>query len=203
MADEKPTASSSGGAVVPEKKKSNKVLWIVLGLVLFFFVIVPGLIFGGLALFLSSDKGTEKLTESIIEGATGNNVDVDTEKGSVSVKNDEGDSVNFGSGQELPSDFPKEEIPYIKEDEVTFVLTNSDENGSKSWSVSTTVSESLENALKFFEDKIKAPDYSSTASYGFGTSKTFTGKSATYDVSVTVSKPDDGKTTITYVVSEN
>jgi len=203
-----PLASETPGAVVPPKKKSNKALWIIIGLVVFFFVIVPGIVFTAGAVWLNnnaSDKLAENAVEGIVGRATGGQVDLDTKDGSFSVQNESGDSTfSVGDDQKLPDDFPKNNIPYLKEKKVTFVFTTSNEN-KKSWSVSTTVSETFEEAKTFFADKIKAPDYTDISSYGFGESQTYYGVKAPYGVSVTVSQSSDtanNDVSVTYLVNE-
>lgn len=211
MAEEpKPTEAKespkSETVAVPPKKKSNKTLWIVLGAILVVFVVIPGILLtvGGLFLKdqLNSDKAGERLTESIIEGATGGKVDVDSKDGNFSVQSEDGDSsVSYGSDQELPDDFPKDKIPYLNEKTVTFVLTSDNEEGH-SWSVTTTVDKSYDEAVAYFEERIKSPEYTDTSNFGFGNSKTFYGKKDTYTVSVSITKTEEGDTTVSYIVND-
>lgn len=178
-------------------KKSNKLPLIIVGVILL-------LVAGSFAKSAFTKNANEKTAENIIEKVTGNKVDVNTNSGSYSVTDKEtGETATVGTSQKLPSDFPKEDIPYLSEKSVTLVISTSKE-GKKNWSVTTTVKESLEDAIAFFEGKIKEPDYTNVSSYGYNTSKTFTGKSAKYDVFVTVSKTDTDKdTTVTYVIAQN
>lgn len=189
---------------VPEKKKSNKTLWIVLGVVLLLFVVIPAVLITAGGLFLkdqlSSEKTGERLAESLIEGASGGKVDVNAEDGSYSIESEDGtSSIGYGDNQKLPEDFPKDDIPYLKEKAVTFVITSENE-GKQTWSVTTSVDESYEEATAFFEDRIKSPEYSETSNFGFGDSKTFYGVKDSYTVSVSITRPESGDTTVTYMI---
>lgn len=202
-----PTAPASP-ANVATPKKSNKTLWIVLAVLGFFLIVVPAVVVTAGVFWFKKNVTTEKVTENIVEGAlekaTGsNNVNIDTEKGSFSVEGDNGESFSFGSDQELPEDFPKSKVPYIKEKNVTSVLTSSD-SGKKSWWVSTYVDDSYTKATDFFEQKIAEPTYNDVSSYSFGDSMTITGSDSSYQVTGTASKPSDSSpaTMVTYAVPE-
>lgn len=191
-----PVAPTTSPAASPVKK-SNKLPIIIVGVILL-------LIAGSFAKSAFTKTADEKLAENIIEKVSGDKVKVDTKDGSFSVTDKEtGETATVGASQKLPSDFPKNDIPYLSEKSVTFVISTTKE-GKKNWSVTTTVKENLEEASAFFEGKIKEPDYTNVSSYGYNTSKTFTGKSAMYDVFVTVAKTDTDKdTTVTYVIAQN
>ena len=191
---------------VPEKKKSNKTLWIVLAVVLFIFVVIPGLLLTAGSVFLrskfGSDKATEKTISGIVSKATDNKVDLNSKDGSVTVKGKDGETVSVGSSRKLPDDFPKNDIPFIAQKEVTFVITSSSE-GKKNWSVTTTVDKTFEEAVAYFDGKIKAPDFDNVSSYGSGDSQSYSGKGAKYSLYVTVSKGKSGDPTdVTYIVTE-
>lgn len=199
------TTSVESSAPSAPAKKSNKTLLIVIGVVVFFFVVVPALVFGaGVLLFnksFGSQKATDKTIESLVEKATDGKVDIDSDNGNFSVSGENGDSTySVGDNQKLPDDFPKDKIPYITEKSVSFVFTNSNE-GKKSWSVTTTVDKSFEDAKTYFTDKIKEPEFTSVSSYSFGDSQTLYGQNDMYDVSVTVTKPESGDTSVTYIIT--
>jgi hypothetical protein len=205
--DTKPTAESKTDVpketvAIPPKKKSNKTLFIVLGVILVVFVVIPGILLTVGGLFLRDRLSNENVTESLIEGATGNKVDVNTKDGNFSVKSENGDSsVSYGADQKLPEDFPKDKIPYLEEKSVGFVLTSDNESGH-SWSVTTTVDKSYNEAVAYFEERIKSPEFTDTSNFGFGESKTFYGKKDTYTVSVSISKSEQGDTTVSYIVND-
>lgn len=202
------TTATPEKVAVPAKKNSNKTLWIVLGVVLLFFVVLPGILFTAGAVFLKNkvnDPSTgEQLAESLIERAHGGEVDIEKNKdGSYTAKSEDGDSsVGFGSDQKLPDDFPKSVSNYLGEKSIVFVLTSKNEN-KQTWSVTTTVDKSYADASSYFEGRIKAPEYTDVSSYGFGNSKTFYGKKDNFSVSVTVAEGNDGSdTTVSYIVTE-
>jgi hypothetical protein len=191
---------------IPAKKKSNKALFIVLGVLVFVFVIIPGLLFavGGAFLKskLGSDKAAEKTVESIVSKATGGDVDLDTKKGTVSIKGENGETINAGSSQKLPDDFPKGEIPFIDQKEVTFVITSTTQD-KKNWSVTTKVDKSFDEAKTYFEKSIAAPEFESTSSYGSSDGQTYVGSNTKYSVFVTVTKEkSDNSTNVTYIVTQ-
>lgn len=204
----KVTSETKTETVATPKKNSNKTLWIVLGVILVVFVLIPGILLTAGGLFvkskLSDEKAGEKLAESLVERASGGKVDVDADKdGNFSVKSKDGDSsVGFGSDQKLPDDFPKGVSNYLSEKSIVFVLTSKNEN-KQTWSVTTTVDKSFADASSYFEGKIKDPEYTEVTSYGFGNSKTLYGKKDNYSVSVTVAEGSDGSdTTVSYIVTE-
>lgn len=186
-----PTAATNAA------KKSSKLPLIVVGVIV---LLVAGL-FAKSALTKSAN---EKTAENIIEKVTGNKVNLDASSGSYSVTDKEtGESATVGTNQKLPSDFPKDDVPYLKEKSVTLVISSTND-GKKNWSVTTVVNESLEAALAFFESKIKEPDFTDVSTYGYNDTKTFSGKSVKYDIIVTVSKlGSDGGTSVTYVIEQN
>ncbi len=196
---EKPTAAAAAPA-----KKSNKALWIVIGLIVFFVVVVPILLLTAGAIWFKN-VGERKLAENTVEGiverASGGDVDIDTKDGSVSVKTEDGDgSFSIGGNQKLPDDFPKNEIPYLKEESVSSTLSSTSE-GKKSWWVTTQVNNSYDEAKGYFESNIAEPAYSDITNYSFGESTTFNATGSDYELSVTVSS-NDGKTSVSYVVRE-
>jgi hypothetical protein len=205
--EETKTTVASESVAVPPKKKSNKTLWIVLGIVLVVFVLLPAILLtvGGIFLKdkLDDPNTSASLIEGIVEKSTGENIDINAEDGSFTAKSEDGDStIGFGD-QKLPEDFPKDLANYIPEKKVTFVITSKNEN-KQTWSVTTTVDKSYNDAVKYFEGAILTPDYTETSTFGFGNSTTFYGKKSGTSVSVTVSKADDenGDTTVSYILTE-
>ena len=201
-----PSTAPTPSAAAAPAKKSNKTVWIVVGVLVFVFVVLPlmGLAAGGLFLKskFGSQKATDKTVSSLLSKATGSDVDVSSSSGSVSVKGDDGTSASFGGTQKLPSDFPKSSIVYLTEKEVTFVMTSTTD-GKKTWSLTTTVSKSFDEASAYFDGKIKEPDYTDVSSYGSGTYKYVSGKNSKYSEFVTISQSDSSKpTNVSYVITE-
>jgi cytoskeletal protein RodZ len=201
------TTTNTDRVSIPPAKKSNKVLYVILGLVAFF-VVIPGILLTIGGVFLNSkfgsEKAAEKTIESLVERSSGGKVDVSTKDGAINITSkDGGDSINIGSNQKLAADFPKDKIPFIAEKSVVFAL-NSTNDGKKSWSVTTTVNASVEEAKNFFESKIKEPEYTSTSSSGSADSQFITGKSADYDIVIVIAKTKDSPDTqVSYTVVQN
>lgn len=201
------TTVASDSVVVPPKKKNNKTLWIVLGVLLVVFIVIPGILLtvGGAIIKnkLDDPDSGAKLAESLVERASGGQVDIDSEDGNFTVESDNGDSsVGFGSNQKLPEDFPKTVSNYLSEKSIVFVLTSKNED-KQTWTVTTTVDKSFSDASTYFEDKIKEPEYTDVSTYGSNESKSFYGVKDNYGVSVTVlAGTDGGDTNVYYIVSE-
>lgn len=193
---------------VPEKKKSNKTLWIILGVVLFIFVVIPGLLLTIGGIFLKSklgdQKSTDKTISSIVSKATDSKVNVNSSNGEFSVESKDGDSsISVGSNQKLPDGFPKSDIPYFAEKSITFAMSSKDEGKSR-WSVTATSDKSFDDVKSYFAGKIKEPDYTDVSTYSFNDSQSYYGVGSKYTVSVTISKNSDEKdTNISYIVTEN
>lgn len=167
-------------------------------------IVVVLLIGGGWYYKQSSDKSKEeKAAEALIESFTGKNFDIDGEEESISIKDDEsGESVSIQSNQKLPSDFPKDSIPYLDDKSVTAVISSTTE-GKKNWSVTTLVDKSVDEAAVFFESKIVEPDYTDISSYGYNESKSFSAKTLEYNIYITVTKyASDDDTSVIYVIEQ-
>ena len=196
-------AETAPATVAVPPKKSNKTLWIVLGVVLFLFLVVPALAITAGAIWFKNNVNTENTVEGILEKASGNQVDIDSKNGSFSVESENGDSsFSVGENQKLPDDFPKNEVPYLRERAVSSVITSTNE-GKKMWWVTTTVDDSFESAKTYFADNIKEPTYTNVTSYGFGETQTYYGESAKYNVSVSVMQnTNNDPISVTYNVTE-
>jgi hypothetical protein len=191
---------------IPEKKKSNKAVWIIVGSLIILFLLIPAILLavGGAVLKnkLSSQKTTDATIAGIVSKATDSKVNVDSATGSVNVKGKNGETMSIGSSQKLPDDFPKNDIPFIQQKAVTFVITSTNE-AKKNWSVTTTVDKSFEDTSSYFEGKIKAPDFEEVTTYGSSDAQTYTGKNTKYSVYVTVTRGTSGEpTSVTYIVTQ-
>ena len=182
---------------VKSAKSSNKNLFIILAVI--------ALIAGGAYFKNQQDnKNAEKVAENLIKNLGGGDIDIDAKDNSFSIK-DESGSMTIESGQKLPDDFPKDSIPYLDEKKVSLVFSNTSD-GKKSWSVSTTVDKSIEEAVAFFESKIVEPDYMDIGTYGYNESTTFSANTAEYGIYITVGNSDsdtEKDTTVTYVINQN
>lgn len=166
--------------------------------------VVAVLVVGGLYLKNQNDKSRkEKTAENLIESITGNKVDLNSDDNSISIKDDKnGESTTIESGQKLPSDFPKDKVPYIDEKKVTLVISNSSD-GKKHWSVTTTVDKTPAEANAFFEKEIVEPKYTDVGNYSYNDTTTFSAKTTEYSIFVTVTKSStDADTVVSYVIEQ-
>lgn len=188
------------------KGRSNKTLWIVLGIVAFFVVVVPSIV--GMVVFVwlrnnvQNGELGQKALEGIVEQTTGGAVDLDSNNGSFTVRDKEGNT-SFGVGnQELPDDFPKNEIPFIDQKSVSFVTTSTNE-GKKNWSVSTVVSQSPSSAASYFESQFVEPTYTEINTLNVNGIQSFSATSTKYSINVNVSAGDvPNEANVLYSVSE-
>lgn len=202
----KEVGQSKEKSEVQSKGKSNKTLWIVLGVIAFFVIVMPSII--GLVAFVwlrdnvqNGDLG-KKALEGIVEQTTGGNVDVDSNNGSFTVRDKEGNT-SFGVGnQQLPEDFPKNDIPFINQKSIGFVTTSTNE-GKKNWSVSTIVSQSPSNATSYFKSQFVEPDYTEINTLNVNGIQTFSATSTRYSINISVSAGDTpDEANVMYSVSE-
>jgi hypothetical protein len=176
-------------------KSSNKNLFIIIAVIV--------LLAGGAYYKNQQDKkNAEKTAENLIGNLFGGDIDVDSKDNSFSIKDEDGDTT-LETSQKLPDDFPKDSVPYLEDEKVTLVFTNTYE-GKKSWSVTTTVDKSVEEAVAYFEGVIVEPKYTDIGTYGSNESTTFSANTAEYGVFVTVGKDStDDDTTVSYVITQN
>ena len=67
------------------------------------------------------EKAAEKAVEKAISGSTGGNVDVNSKDGSVTVKDDKGNTASFG-GTDWPTSDAAKLIPKFTAGEITYVM---------------------------------------------------------------------------------
>lgn len=156
----------------------------------------------------SSSDAAEKLTEKAIEDASGGDVDVDSEDGTVKYTDENGNETEMnidGEGASLPEDWPSELDP---PDSVTLITSNTSTTGGQT---SMTVLGEAEGTIEDFAAGIKTQledggyeitQDTSSSSTGGG----YAGMSATKgDQEVTVALADDpvsdGGITITMTVT--
>ena len=64
------------------------------------------------------EKAAGEAAEKAIEGATGADIELDEDGGTMSIKTDDGE-MSFGTGAELPESFPESEVPLVDGEIVT------------------------------------------------------------------------------------
>ena len=138
LTEEKVTVTQTATPIEPTKaKKSNKTLIIVLVIVGFLFVL-PGLLIAAGGFWLSRGDNAENITESIVENATGADVDLDKDGSKVNIKTEDG-SVSYGTNQELPDNLPSD--VYMYDGQTVVGVLTSTKDGSSMWNISAETSD--------------------------------------------------------------
>jgi hypothetical protein len=185
-----------GAVAVPPKggKGSNKLLVIIL-IVLVVFFVLPAI---GLFIFfgwLSRGDNVARLTETAIEQATGNAVDITTEDGfSIS---DGNRSLQIG-GEQLPDNFPQEVVLYSNQT-VTAAYSQSDA-GSESWYVAAQTNDTIEQFEAYLQNEFA--DWTQESSDAFEQTRSYTYAKDTFSVTITTFV-QDGSIQITYTVTRS
>lgn len=193
MADEEKTEPTK--KVVDNNKKMLIVAAVVVGLFVLWKFVLSDNDSG-----LSDGYNSDNFTESIIESATGADVDYDEGRGSVSVKTDEGEFSSETSG-ELPDNFPSDIPVYDKQNIVSSYSTTNDDGTV--WYVSAQTDSSVDDVKNFFTDKFTGWDNKSTSTYNSTVTQSY--EKGTVQVSLIISPAGEAynndKTTITYSVT--
>lgn len=186
---------------VPPKKTggSNKTLIIVL-VIVFVVFILPGIVIGGAIWWFGRGDGAEKLAESIVENATGSDVDIDSNDGSYSIKTDDG-SYESSVGEDLPENFP-DEVELYNRQTVTGSYRSSTDSGS-SWSVNAESNDSVSKVSDYLDDKYSSWDNKGEYSVNGTTTTIYEKGSLRVSITVGEDSGDSSKTSITYVVTED
>ena len=202
MAEDKPTNEQTNtptddSVVVPPKKSSggNKTLLIV-GAVVLILVIIPSVAFGVFAFWLSSGNNANKLTEGIVESTTG--ADINTEDGSLSITNKDGDQFSVGGEQDYADDFPSE-IPKYPGGSVNSNIRSSS-SGDTYWSNSVSTKDSMTKVLAYFKTEMSS--WTEETTFTVNNSTTTSYRKGDLQVTISVSSEDNGDTTIAYNVTK-
>lgn len=197
----KSTSEHSGGVAVPPKKSggNNKTLVIVL-IVVFVVFILPGFVLAGSLWWWGRGNNASKLAESIIENSTGNKVDVDSESGDYTIKSGDG-TYELTSSGELPDNFPSD-VPLYDDQDITGSYRSSSE-GVSSWSVTAETEDSVAKVGDFFDDEFSSWDNQGEFSASGTTTTVYKKGNLSATVSVGESSQGGGKTSISYLVSED
>ena len=187
---------AEGAKAVPPKKQgsNNKVLIIVLIVVLVLFVL-PGIALFVFLGWLSRGDNAARVTENLIESATGNQVDVNNENG-FSISNEDG-SFTVG-GEKLPADFPSE-VAVFEPQKILAALSNTDSTG-KSWYVTAETDSTLEEVDSFIANEFS--DWTTISSSTFNNTKSYSFEKGSLSVQLTVGANEESKTSITYTVQQ-
>jgi len=207
MADKKASETSKASkaeqdsVAVPPRKSggNNKTLVIVLILVFVVFVL-PGFVIAGSFWWWGRGNNASKLTESIIENATGGKVDVDSKSGDYTVKSSDGTYELTSSGK-LPENFP-DEVPLYGDQDITGSYRSSNDNAS-SWSVVAETKDSVSRVDDFFDEEFSSWDNQGEYASNDTTTTIYKKGNLSVTVSVGPKTNDAGKTSISYLASED
>jgi hypothetical protein len=116
----------------------------------------------------ASDEASERVTEEIIEGATGGEVDIEEDGGSVTIETEEGAvTIEGGEGSDLPEDWPSDMPVY--DGTITGSSSFSTPEGM-SMTVTIETSDSADDVLAFYNAELQSEgwteDFSADTSEG-------------------------------------
>lgn len=97
-----------------------------------------------------TQKVTEKAIEHTLEQQTGGDVQVDTNKGSVSLKSDKGSVEINREGAKLPDNWPKD-VPIYPGAKITMTISNDEQHV-----LSLETTDSPEQAVAFYKAKLSS-----------------------------------------------
>lgn len=140
------------------------------------------------------EKIAEKAVEKTVEQATGQ--DVDLEEGRVTVKDDKGNTTEWGAGAKLPDDWPKELEPYPGAKLVGTFSTR--QNGKLSGSIAMTTDAAPDKVFDHYQAKLKGFTFKSETNFNGNRIKQFVQDKRGVTITVT---PDDKATRVNLVIS--
>jgi hypothetical protein len=201
MASSKPTEEkvtktpAVTAAESTQAKKSNKTLIIVLVIVGVLFVL-PGLLIALGGFWLSRGDNAEKISESIVQNATGADVDLNNNGSSVNIKTDDG-SVSYKTDQKLPDNLP--EAVYMYEGQTVVGALTSSKDGSSMWNISAETSDDASKVNEQIKSKYAENGWKtvSTATYNDTSTYSYEKDNLTNIISVGPAS-DAGKVSVVY-----
>ena len=178
-------------------KKSNKKLFIILGVVVFFLFILPGILF---AVFVGyvANRGGEKIVEDIAK-SQGVDVDLDAKDGNVSIKDKDGNEYSTKTGTDLPEDFPKEALALYSNKYTNTSRIKVGENTS--WTVVIGTSDSPATITPKVKEQLAAGSWAIQSESNSSDYNMIIAKKDPYSAVINYSQTD-GKTTLTYTLSQ-
>ncbi|MCA9339080.1 hypothetical protein KC939_01925 [Candidatus Saccharibacteria bacterium] len=167
--------------------KDKKLIIILVSVGVFVFIVLPIIFFAILMM----------LATKTVKDTTG----VDVNKGTIEIKDKEGNSFSATSDEskELPSDFPKSEITLY--DGQRIATSRIVHDGKTSWTVTVETTDSLDKTSAAIKNDLKKDGWAIETEYETTNSSHVSAKKEGYSVVVT-SLSQDGKTNITYVISQ-
>ena len=154
--------------------------------------------------FPSSEEIGQKIMEKAIESQTGGKVDVDADKGIMSVDTKDG-SFSAGENVKIPDNFPKD-IFVLSDAKVAFAMSGA--AGEKSYSISYFTSTTPEEAMSKYKDEMIKNGWQKENETDMGTQgKILNFKKGQVSVMITLGTSEDeenkGKTQISVITAED
>lgn len=189
-------ANKKNEVITPEKK-SNKKLFIIIGVVVFFIFILPGIlltvVFGYVA-----HRGGDKIVEDIAK-SKGVDLDVNSKDGNVSFKDKDGNEYSSKTSKKLPDDFPKNEITLYSDN---YTNTSRIKVGeSISWSVVMETDDSPEMITQKVKDQLVAKSWEIQSESNSNDYNMIIAKKNPYSAIINY-RQDGAKTILTYTISK-
>ncbi len=150
----------------------------------------------------AAEKTSEEIAEKIIENATGNkvdlNVDKDGDKGSITIKGDNGEEITISSnGNEIPDNFPSD-IYLVKGEIVSVGTINSGEGDIIT--IVVTVEEESTEISKIILKEMKAKGWKNEMNMTSGDGGMQMYSKDDNSLTITMGKDND-KTQVSYMVT--
>jgi hypothetical protein len=177
---------------------------LIIGIILVVLVIGMGLLFKMFSNFIAR-KASDKIAETVVKTATGGNVDINSNNGSVSVNTKDGNAT-FSSNGTLPKDFPSD-VPTPKVGTISgsYSGTGSGTDGQGFSITYTLTSAQANSASADYQSQLKVAGYtvdSTASSSADGNSlDIFSAKKDDKTLAVTVSTNSDGTAAMSLVLS--
>lgn len=159
-------------------------------------VVIVVVVIGGGIFFWLQRESSEKAIESSIEKATGGQVDVDIDDGSVKINTNEG-SMEIGEGVSLPSGFPSD--VHVIDGTIMAATTVTE---GEVYTVSIETSKSVTAVKTEYESELEKDGWTIVASLTFQSGASISAEKDDRTVSVTVGD-SDGTTMVTIGTSKN
>lgn len=183
------TDKTSKAAPADNNKKVIKIVLIVVGVVIVLAII------GSIASAFLIKKGTE----SFISGVTGGKAQVDSDKGEVTIKGENGSEVTTQtSNAEIPDGYPTADVPVYENAHLESSSDMHMEN-MQSYTLRYTTDDNAKQVVKFYKSELSGDGWKNSYSTNSGETSMASFMNESKDMSVTVSatdNQDDGKTSL-------
>ena len=164
----------------------NKAVFGILGV-----LVLGGLAFAGRNMFQgSTNRGSERLAEEVINDATGGQVDLSTNNGTIQVSNEDGSaSAAYGSNVALPANFPSN-VPTPQTGNLISAYGGTDTGQASFALVYTVTGTDVLGTSQSYQDRLRAAGFtvqdSGSASGSGGTVSGFTATNGQTTINVAV-----------------